>query len=95
MNARIMAIHQRRAALVARAVAQRGEVRAMIAVWERTIDVIDRVANVLQRLRASPLAIPVAASVLFWLKRRQWMRAGHFLTAWRIFSFLRRRADLR
>jgi hypothetical protein len=91
MNTRLSSIQQHRAVLVARAAAQRREMGEIINAWSGPIALVERLAAVFRRLRVSPLVIPAAAALLFWMKRHhKWRWAGHLITAWEIFSSLRR-----
>jgi YqjK-like protein len=90
MNSRLHTIQQRRATLVARAEAQRQDVRELFAVWSGPISVVDRVAGVFQRLYALPLIIPAGAVLLLWLRRsRKWVWSGRLWTVWQLVSSLR------
>lgn len=96
MNSRLLAIQQHRAALVARAAVQRQGVRELVAAWNGPISLVDRVVAVLRRVRAHPLAIPVGAALLIWLRRsRKWLWAGRLWSAWQLVSSLRRMRDSR
>lgn len=96
MNSRLHSIQQHRAALTARAAAQREDVRSLFVVWRGPISIVDRVAAVLQRVRAHPLVIPVGAALLLWLRRnRKWLWAGRLWSAWQLVSSLRRMRDSR
>ncbi len=90
MSSRLLAIQQRRANLVARAAAQRQDVREQFAAWSGPISVVDRIVAVFQRLYALPLMIPAGAALMLWLRRRRkWLWAGRLWSVWQLVSSLR------
>lgn len=92
MSTRLVAIRQRRAALLARAEAQRDEIARITRPWRATLSVADRLLALFRRLRAHPLAIGAGVVLLFWLGRsRQSLWLGRLWTLWQIFSALQGR----
>jgi len=89
MNSRVALIRQRREALVARSAAQRAEVARIMRPWRAPLSIADRVASIVQRVRAHPLAIPLGIALLFSMGRSH-SRAGIWLsriwTLWQLFS---------
>lgn len=84
---RMADIRQRRAALVARAAAQRDEIARSTRAWRSTLSIADRVASLYHRLRAHPLPGVLGALLLIWIGRHQtspW--AARVLTLWQLYT---------
>jgi hypothetical protein len=90
MSARLSAIRQRRAALLARAEAQRAEIARIVRPWRAPLSIADRVVAFVRRLRAHPLAIGAGLILLLWLGRsRKSLWAGRLWTLWQLYSTFR------
>jgi len=90
VKARLSAIRQRRAALLARAEAQRAEIARIVRPWRAPLSVVDRAVAFFRRLRANPLAISAGLILLLWLGRsRKSLWAGRLWTLWQLYSTFR------
>ena len=86
----LAAIVRRRAALVAQAAAQRDELGRLIGPWQKSLALVDRGIEIVQRLRAHPLAIAASLALLAWMGRRSLSRwAGRIGAVWQLYSSLR------
>lgn len=90
MNPRLTAISRRRAALVARAAAQRAEVGRLVDCWRTPLTLADRGIALVRGMRAHPLALAVGMALLarvpggrlgLWVER--------LWTGWQLFHSLR------
>lgn len=89
MNARLTAITQRRAALIARAAAQRVDVGRLLQPWRTPLSFMDRGADILRRMRMHPLGIALGVLMLFRLGRGGWsLWAGRLWTGWQLYQSL-------
>jgi len=92
MNARLTAITQRRAALVAQAAAQRSDVGRCVQPWRTPLAYADRGIEFVRRVRAHPLALVTGVLLLFRLGRgRLSVWAGRAWTGWQIYQSLQDR----
>jgi hypothetical protein len=86
----LVAIMRRRAALVAQAAAQRDELGRLIGPWQKPLALVDRGIEIVQRLRAHPLAIAAGVAFLVWMGRRSLSRwVGRIGAVWQLYSSLR------
>ena len=86
----LAAIVRRRAALVAQAAAQRDELGRLIVPWQKSLALVDRGIEIVQRLRAHPLAIAAGVALLVWMGRRRLSRwTERFWAVWQLYSSLR------
>ena len=86
----LAAIVRRRAALVAQAATQRDEIGRLIGPWQKSLAFVDRGIEIVQRLRAHPLAIAAGVALLVWMGRRRLSRwAGRIGVVWQLYSSLR------
>jgi hypothetical protein len=86
----LAAIVRRRAALVAQAATQRDELGRLIGPWQKSLAFVDRGIEIVQRLRAHPLAIAAGVALLVWMGRRRLSRwAGRIGVVWQLYSSLR------
>lgn len=89
MKAQLARITERRAALIARAAAQRGEVARLVQPWLTPLSFMDRGAALVRRVRMHPLAIAVGVLMLFRLGRGGWsLWAGRLWTGWQLYQSL-------
>ena len=89
MNAQLTAITRRRAALIARAAAQRAEIARVVQPWLTPLTFMDRGAALLRRVRMHPLGIALGVLMLFRLGRRGWsLWAGRLWTGWQLYQSL-------
>lgn len=90
MNPRLTAISRRRAALVARAAAQREEVGCLVGRWHTPLMLADRGIALVRSLRAHPLALAVGVALLVRIpggKFGLWVE--RLWTGWQLFHSLR------
>lgn len=89
MNAQLTAIARRRAALVAKAAAQRGELGRWLWPWQAPLAFVDRGMELVRRIRAHPLALALGVLLLFRLGSGRWsVWAGRLWTGWQIYQSL-------
>jgi len=89
MNARLMEITRRRAALVAQAATQRSELGRWVQPWQAPLGLVDRGIALLRRVRTNPLALAVGVLLLFRLGSGRWsVWAGRLWTGWQIYQSL-------
>lgn len=90
MNARLAEVTRRRAALVAKAAAQREEVGRLTQPWQMPLALADHGIALVRTLRAHPLAIAVGVALLVRMRR---IRLGVWIeriwTAWQFYHLLR------
>jgi len=92
MNARLTEITRRRAALVARAAAQRSELFQWMQPWLSPLSIVDRGLALARRVRAHPLTLALGVLLLFRLGSGRWsVWAGRFWTGWQIYQSLQDR----
>jgi len=89
MNARLTAIARRRAALVAQAAAQRGEVGQCVQPWLTPLAYVDRGIALVRRVRSHPLTLAIGVLMLLRPGSGRWsVWAGRLLTGWQIYQTL-------
>jgi hypothetical protein len=89
MNAQLMALTRRRAALVAQSAAQRAELGRCLQPWQTPIAFVDIGIALARRVRAHPLALVIGVLMLFRSRSsRLSLWAGRFWTGWQIFQSL-------
>ncbi len=89
MNARLMALARRRAALVAQSAAQRAEIGRCVQPWQTPLAVVDRGIALVRRARAHPLAFVIGVLLLFRSGSSRWsVWGGRLWTGWQIFQSL-------
>lgn len=91
MNERMHGIRQRRAELLARIEAQRGQVAGMASSWKGPLALADQGLSIARFLRAHPLVL-AGVAMLVVLRRRS--AAGLFDRAWLVWKGFRYVADL-
>ena len=82
-------IVRRRAALVAQAATQREEIGRLIDPWRKSLALVDRGIEIIQRLRAHPLVMAAGVALLVWMARRRlssW--TGRIAAVWQLYSSL-------
>jgi hypothetical protein len=89
MNVQLTEIARRRAALVAQAAAQRGELGRWVQPWQTSLSFVDRGIALARRVRAHPLALALGVLLLFRLGSGRWsVWAGRAWTGWQIYQSL-------
>ena len=89
MNAKLMTIARRRAALVAKAAAQRGELGHGLQPWQTPLAFVDRGMALARHIRTHPLALAMGVLLMFGLGRSRWGAwAGRLWTGWQIYQSL-------
>jgi hypothetical protein len=91
MNERMHELRQRRAELLARIEAQRGQVAEIGSSWKGPLALADRGVSIVRFLRAHPLVL-AGVAVLVVLPRRN--AVGLFNRAWLVWKGFRYIADL-
>jgi len=92
MNAQLTAITRRRAALVAKAAAQRNELGRWLQPWQKPLAFVDRGVALARRVRAHPLALAIGVPLLFRLGFGRWsVWARRLWTGWQIYQSLHNR----
>jgi len=87
MDAHLTTIARRRAALIARAAAQRDEVGHLVQPWLTPLSFMDRGAALVRQVRMHPLGIALGVLTLFRLGRRGWsLWAGRLWTGWQLYQ---------
>ncbi len=90
MSPRLTAISRRRAALVARAAAQRGEVGRLVERWHTPLTLADRGVALVRSIRAHPLALAVGMALLVRVPGgRLGLWVERLWTGWQLFHSLR------
>lgn len=83
-------IARRRAALVARAAAQRDELGRLVGPWRKPLALVDRGIGIVRRLRAHPFAVAAGVALLVGMGRGRlggWI--GRLWAAWQLYASLR------
>lgn len=92
MNAQLIEIGRRRAALSTRAAVEREKINAALESLRTPAGLVDRGVEALKKLRANPLllaGVVAALTLLRWRKMAKW--AGRGWAAWRVYQGLRAR----
>jgi len=89
VNGRLLAVEARRAVLLGRAAAERGELAQALRQWSSPIGLVDRALTALNIVKSHPLLVAGAMIVLAVLRPRgafRWARRGWSL--WQTFRWL-------
>ncbi len=88
MNA-LATLARRRAALVAKAAAQRDELGHLVDPWRKPLALVGRGIGIVRRLRAHPFAVATGVALLVGIGRGRWGGwVGRIWAVWQLYSSL-------